>query len=339
MVTFIIGENMLSYENVINQSKAFNMIKLDASENRISHAYLFVSQDENYLFEFSKQVATLLINLNEKENIEKNELRIKSMTHPDVKYYGNSNENVINAEVVGKINEQAQVCPFEADKKIFVLCNVQNMNEISQNKILKTIEEPPKNTYFLLCASGTSRILTTILSRVKQIEIENLNLETITKMLVSAGSKQQDAEIFASCSNGNSSFAEKLALDEGFLGFFNNIVSCFFDIKGSRDVLKYSSIFTGKNIDKNEFFDIAMLISRDLSMIIAGKSELVICKNVLQKLKVIASTLNLSSTSELIKCCLKSKENLNFNANQTAVIDGFLFKIAEVKVKCRRLLV
>ena len=88
MVKFIIGENMLSYENVINKSKAFGLISMDASENRVSHAYLFVSQDENYLLEFSKQIATLLINLNEKENAEKNALRIKSYLHPDVKFYG-----------------------------------------------------------------------------------------------------------------------------------------------------------------------------------------------------------------------------------------------------------
>lgn len=329
---------MLSYENVINKSKAFGLINMDASENRVSHAYLFVSQDENYLLEFSKQIATLLINLNEKENAEKNALRIKSYLHPDVKFYGYDEKSAINVDVVSKINEQAQVCPFEADKKIFVLFNVQDMNEISQNKILKTIEEPPANTYFLLCATGTSRILTTILSRVKQVELENLTNETITEMLVLAGSPRQSAEIFASCSNKNSTFAEKLTLDTGFLDFFGKIVSCFFDIKGSRDVLRYSSFFTAKNIDKNEFFDIATLISRDLSMIIAGKSELVICKNVLSKLKVIASSLNLDATSTLIETCLQAKEDLVFNANQTAVIDNFLFKIAEVKVKCRRLL-
>ena len=216
---------MLSYENVINESKAYYTMNLDAKENRISHAYLFVSQDENYLLEFSKKVATLLINLNETENAEKNALRIKSNTHPDVKFYGQNSP--INVDIVGDIYEKAQVCPFESDKKIFILFNVQDMNEISQNKILKTIEEPPANTYFLLCATGTPRILTTILSRVKQIEIERLNVSTITEMLINAGVPRSSAEIYASCSNGNSTFAEKLATDSGFLDFFGKIVSCF----------------------------------------------------------------------------------------------------------------
>jgi len=277
--------------------------------------------------------------LNESENIDKNMIRINNHTYPDVYFYGIDKSEQINVEKVSEILDHAQVRPFEADKKIFVLCNVQSMNEASQNKILKLIEEPPKNTYFLLGASGTARILTTILSRVKQITLEEVSNDKIAKLLINNNINPQNAEIFANCSNGNSTFAEKLATDDGFIDFFDKIVTCFFEIKGSRDVLKYSSIFTAKTVEKNEFLDIAILISRDISMIIAGKPELVVCKNVMTKLKVIASSLNLSATATLISTCLNLKKDLVFNANQTAVVDNFLFKLAEVKVICRRLLV
>ncbi|MBQ8426063.1 MAG: hypothetical protein IJX17_08645 [Clostridia bacterium] len=330
---------MLDYKNVIKETNAYNIVNLDISENRISHAYLFVSQDDNFLSSFIKKISIDLININETENIDKNILRINNNTFPDVKIYGQDKASQINVEVVSEILENAQVRPFEADKKVFVLLNVQNMNEASQNKILKLIEEPPKNTYFLMGASGVSRILQTILSRVKQIKLDEISNDKITNLLTEKGISLNNAQIFANCSNGNSTFAENLASNDGFIDFFDKVVSCFFDIKGSKDVLKYSSIFTAKTVDKNDFFDIAILISRDLSMILAGKSELVVCKNVLTKLKVISSSLNLSAVATLISTCLESKKDLIFNANQTAVIDNFLFKLAEVKVKCRRLLV
>ena len=47
---------MLDYENVISNSKAYNIIKMDISENRMSHAYLFVSVDENYANSFLKKI-------------------------------------------------------------------------------------------------------------------------------------------------------------------------------------------------------------------------------------------------------------------------------------------
>ena len=73
-------------------------------------------------------------------------------------------------------------------------------------------------------------------------------------------------------------------------------------------------------------------------MIMSGKENLVICKNIIDKLRKIAVTLNINAITELISLSIKSKEDLTFNANQTAVTDKFLFKLAEVKVKCRRLL-
>ena len=79
-----------------------------------------------------------------------------------------------------------------------------------------------------------------------------------------------------------------------------------------------------------------MLISRDISLVISGKQELVVCKNVLTKLKVIASSLNFDATTVLIKTAIEAKKQLSFNANSTAVVDEFLFKLAEVKVKCRK---
>lgn len=327
---------MLDYLSVIENSRAYKTIELDISRSRLSHVYFFVSADENYLKSFATLVAKKFINLNETEYVEKNNSRIDKRIHPDVGFYGEDKQ--IDVSAVTDIVESSNISPFEADKKIFVLFNAQKMNEASQNKILKSIEEPPKNTFYILCATSVTKILPTILSRVKKIDLDELQVEDIVLMLENKGIDKQRAEIFASCSNGNGSFAEKLATDESFIDFFNSIVSCLFEIKGSRDVLKFSNIFSAKTIDKDEFLDISMLLLRDIMMILSKKEELVICKNVLSKLKVISAGLNLSGVQNLIAVCYKEKEKLAFNVNSTAVVDDFLFKYAEVRVKCRRLL-
>ena len=327
---------MLDYEEVICSSNACVEALSDIGSARISHAYLFLSADENYLFKFAEKFTTLLINENDSENSEKNTLRIKDRTHPDVMYYGLGGEKIV-VDTVSEIIDSAQKKPFESDKKIFVIFGAENLTEAVQNKILKTIEEPPANTYFLFLATNKSKLLPTVLSRVKEVELGEIPSETIASMLEKNGVKSDRAAVFASCAGGNASFAEKLALDDGFIDFFSRIVSCFFEINGSRDVLKYSTIFTSKNIDSQEFFDIAILLCRDILMIISGEENLVTCKIVLSKLKVISSSFNLSALTKLISLGMKSKRDLTLNANQTAVIDNFLFKLAEVKVKCRRL--
>jgi len=326
---------MLNYSKVIQKCDAFNIIKRDKESNRLSHAYLVVSQDENYLAMFCEYVCKLLINQGDEEVINKNNLRIEKQIHPDVKIFGK--EKAITADLADEIIEAAEYSPFEADKKIFVIFNVHDMNETSQNKILKTIEEPPKNTYFILAALGTSRILQTILSRVKEIKLESISREEIVSMLVESNVPQNNAEIFASCANGNAGFAEKFALQSGFVEFYNNILMLLFNLDGSKDVLKYSAEFNSKKINKDEFFDICNILIRDLLMILSQKDELVANQNVLPQLKAISKKLNSELALELMDMCLKCKQMLLINVNSTSVIDEFLYKLAEVKVRCRKL--
>lgn len=326
---------MLDFSELIISSKAYNMVSQDTELGRISHAYLFLSKDENYLTKFCEMISKMLINLNEKENEQKNNLRIEKGIHPDVKYFGVA--KAVDAETASQIVDEANYSPFESDKKVFVLFNVQSMNEASQNKILKTIEEPPQNTYFILAGSSANKLLQTIISRVKQIELDEIPADKICKLLVDAGTEKLRAEICADSACGNASYAEKLATDDGFIDFYNQIVSAFFEINGSRDVLKYSVYFNGKNIDKKEFLNIFMTIARDVSMIISKAESLVINKASINKLKVVASMLNLGAINDLINECLIQKKNLEFNVGSTSVVDSVLFKLAEVKVKCRRL--
>lgn len=327
---------MLNFDKLIFSSNAYNILSLDCKSKRISHAYLFVSKDENLLKRFCEVCAKLFINLDPSANEEKNNLRIDKGVHPDVKFFGL--DKTINTETAKDIVEQASYSPFESDKKVFVLWNVGSMNEASQNKILKTIEEPPENTFFVLAANSTVKLLPTILSRIKLIEIDELKAEQIYEMLVESGVEKTRAEICSSSARGNATYAEKLATDDGFLDFYNQIVSAFFEINGSRDVLKFSNIFNAKTINKREFLDIFMMIARDVSMIIAKNDGLVVNKNLISKLKVVASMLNFDAVSEVVKECLEQKKNLDYNVNGTSVIDSVLFKLAEVKVKCRRLL-
>lgn len=325
---------MLSYSEVISKSKAYEIICQDAKRSRLSHAYMFLDSDQNYLVSFAETVCGLLLDGDMPEFSEKNKLRISKRVHPDVKFFGE--DKVIDTQTVSDIVESAQVAPFEANIKIFVLVNVNQMNETAQNKILKTIEEPPRNTFFLMLCQSKERMLPTIMSRVKQVELDSISAAEISKMLISVGVSPKVSDIYASCSDSNASFAERLATDENFLTLFGKVVEAFLKINGSRDVLFYSSYFSNKNIDKNEFVQIALMLCRDLQMVKVGKTELVSLKSEVEKLKLIAASLSLEGTNILTEECFAAKKKLFFNVNSAAVSDGLLFKIAEVKVKCKK---
>ena len=117
---------MLNYAEVIKNSNAYKIIDIDIAQNRLSHAYMFVSVDDNYLKAFSELVCKRFITMAEPE--EKKiaiENRIEKNVHPDVKIFGEDKN--IDVKTTEQILDAVTFSPFEADKKIFVLFNIDDM--------------------------------------------------------------------------------------------------------------------------------------------------------------------------------------------------------------------
>ena len=84
---------MLGYEKFILQTKAYKLVELDKSQARICHAYMFVSKDKNYLVKFCEMITRLLICDNEEHS---ETLRIQKRSHPDVLFYGEKENLVVD---------------------------------------------------------------------------------------------------------------------------------------------------------------------------------------------------------------------------------------------------
>ncbi len=65
----------------------------------------------------------------------------------------------------------AYLTPNEADKKVYVIFELQNMTEESQNLLLKILEEPPVYTTFVLTSQSANAVIGTVLSRVVRLRL------------------------------------------------------------------------------------------------------------------------------------------------------------------------
>ena len=59
--------------------------------------------------------------------------------------------------------------PFEAPCKVFILHDAEKMLPASSNALLKTLEEPPADTHFILITSDPAALLPTVLSRCSRV--------------------------------------------------------------------------------------------------------------------------------------------------------------------------
>lgn len=67
------------------------------------------------------------------------------------------------------LKENAYLSPIRLKKKIFIIDEVHMLTKEAFNALLKLIEEPPKNTLFVLCTTDVQKIPETVLSRLLKV--------------------------------------------------------------------------------------------------------------------------------------------------------------------------
>ena len=94
--------------------------------------------------------------------------QVDANTHPDFFTLGPEDDSrVIKIEEVRALIGRANLKPFQASAKVFVIEPAECMNDFSQNALLKTLEEPPGKTFFILISYASEKLLPTVRSRVQ----------------------------------------------------------------------------------------------------------------------------------------------------------------------------
>ena len=93
---------------------------------------------------------------------------------------------------------------YEGGHKVMLIWMAEKLNTASANKLLKLIEEPPKDTIFILIAEDEEQIISTIRSRCQILHFPPLAEEAISEALVRNYHIEQSVAIkIAHQSNGN----------------------------------------------------------------------------------------------------------------------------------------
>ncbi|HSQ97692.1 MAG TPA: AAA family ATPase [Rickettsiales bacterium] len=104
---------------------------------------------------------------------------IKNKKHPDllvIEKEVDSKTSKLDKEIkvasARKIIDFMSLAPFISKNKVIIIDAIDEMNISAQNAILKSLEEPNKNTYIFLICHNINNILDTINSRCKKINIQ-----------------------------------------------------------------------------------------------------------------------------------------------------------------------
>jgi DNA polymerase III delta prime subunit len=100
--------------------------------------------------------------------------RIDRRTHPDVHFVeAAADKKMISVDQIRELVEEATMRPYEGRTKVFVIDPADGLSPSGSNSLLKTLEEPTRDTAFLLLTRAPDLLLPTIKSRSQPVYISD----------------------------------------------------------------------------------------------------------------------------------------------------------------------
>ena len=222
---------------------------------------------------------------------------------------GNENkQGVIGVKESQAILAKISLKSFFGSAKILLMWMPELMNIQAANKLLKLIEEPPENTYFIFVSNNQSKILPTISSRLQTINVPRLKDENISDFLEKKFKiEPSTANNIAKISKGNLNKAINTHLDAGISEMNRSLFVNWMRLCYSRniaDTIDWVNEFSKIGREQIKDFIIYSLemyrqcIMGNYNMEIEGVSESE--KNFLEKFKPFVNHQNISEINSIM---------------------------------------
>lgn len=211
------------FERVIGQKKAKQILSSAVRKDCLSHAYLFTGIHGIGKTTMAKELA-MVLNCETKKGCGECSScrRIKQEIYPDVRIIRPDGPTI-------KIDDIRSLCDFiamssyEGRVKVGIICRAEKMREEAANSLLKTLEEPPKDSLLILTAENQYAVLPTIISRVQKIDCQRLETDEIVDYLQKEGQSPSDALKLAEYSGGSLGKALELRDSQEMQEIFQNV--------------------------------------------------------------------------------------------------------------------
>ena len=287
--------------------------------NNLTHSYLLISPDKIHNHVFSTALAGTILCENQ-TFCGKCGSCLKFLAKTNLDLIESSLEKNIVVEDINNVVGKSLERPIFGNYKVFVLNEIDNATVQAQNKLLKTLEEPPKHDVFILNATNENKILPTISSRCRKIylpKIDQFEMENILKnppkfLLNILNFDIKTTNISGAISDGNGLIGETIQLLS---------MDCYPVLRKLSDEIAYNF---------NQSKNLPTLSAKILEVKELFPKFLEILQNFFEKL--LKETHKPGYCDIICKINIASEE-LSRNVNLNLVVDNLLMSILEIKYK------
>ncbi len=312
---------------IVGHRKQLEIIAKSINSNKIFPVWIFWGPNGigkvSVAYKFAKCLLSDLDSVSDDLDIP-DESRIHdwvdNKTHPDFFMLDSFSPSIDEARL---LMEKVRKAPSQSKWRVVIIENADELNKNIYNSLLKILEEPPRNTVFILISSNIGVLPITLLSRAVKLKFNPLSESEMVLALSLFGI--ENAEILSSISDGSVGDALYLYENNG-ISIYQHLSKAFSsDYETSSKTVKY--IIENKLCDN--FGLIKHLIIKVLKEYIETITEVRISSNFKQSIGQVSVDHETEKVLRIISCLNKGESLMLDRNGMVAEVFEIFYKMSE----------
>lgn len=345
-----------SFDQVVGQNHIVKTLVNQIKFDKISHAYLFTGSRGTGKTSIAKIFARAINCTNLKDGSPCGECDVcKSLegTNIDVLEIDAASNNGVDE--IRDLREKVKYPPVVGRYKVYIIDEVHMLSISAFNALLKTLEEPPAQTVFILATTEVHKLPATILSRCLRFDFKLVSLEELTSHLKNIlnheGVKFEESAVNVIARAGEGSVRDMLSIADRCVSFagteltYQKVIDVL-GVSGREILIKMADTIISRDIGaslteldkvlasgKSALVFSNDLISyfRDLILIYSLKEKardiVVVKDDIYQKMAEQATEKNYTEILKTIEILSSVEQELRYSAQPRIVLETAIIKI------------
>lgn len=327
----------MEFKNIIGHEDIISRFRSSIEADHVSHAYIIAGEAGSGRTSLANAFAKAL--QCEEGGSEscghcKSCKQAESGNHPDIITVTKGEKQSLSVETIRKeVVETMEIRPYSSRYKIYIIQDCDSMNEVAENALLKTIEEPPEYGIIILITEHPEKLLETIRSRCIIITTKPVKERDIHDYLIDTYKVDEERAAFAvEYAQGNLGKAILLATNDEYEGLVQSVIdleSNIYDMNMEEisDAIQRSSSY---KMNINEYLDLMMMWYRDILVLkVTGNPDKIMFKNQYSVIRDQAKYLSFNELEDKKRAIEAAKERIGANANMEDIMRLLIMTLKE----------